>query len=219
MGESSLASFEVLLSGISNCWKVYSRSFQSGPNWFPIFQIAQQWIHPCDQYRFTLILDWERTDSQTFEYHSHWIEDKERVFEMDQQQISPYQYLDSDWFPLMEERLPSLWIYFSGYQKYGKGHFKCVNLGLNWFLTIPDSTPMNPPQFPSGFPINLYWGRGESQPIYSNSQWIKVMESSISGVPNRVPTDVGCATVTLHCLSAVHRVQTVHTALELYVLP
>ena len=30
---------------------------------------------------------------------------------------------------------------------------------------------------------------------------------------------VGCATVTLHCLSTVHRVQTVHTALELCVLP
>ena len=30
---------------------------------------------------------------------------------------------------------------------------------------------------------------------------------------------VGCATVTLHCLSAVHRVQTVHTALGLCVLP
>ena len=30
---------------------------------------------------------------------------------------------------------------------------------------------------------------------------------------------VGCATVTLHYLSAVHRVQTVHTALGLCVLP
>jgi len=48
---------------------------------------------------------------------------------------------------------------------------------------------MNPPLFPSGFPVILHWGRRDSQAVDSDSQWIEAVERGIPGVSNQVPTD------------------------------